>query len=343
MMRKVTIVSLSRGILGEPFVRHEVELGLARLRERGLSVTFSEHALRGERYLAAHPEARADDLLSALRDPHVDLILCAIGGLDAYRMLPHLFEHGELADAAAASDKAFLGFSDTTTNHLMLHKVGLGTFYGQAFPPDICELGPTMLPYTASCFDELVRTRTIREVTPSDVWYDARTDFSPDAVGTTMASHRNQGFVLLQGPPRFSGKVLGGCIDTLHDYFDGGRHADAPRLCERYGLFPMLDDWAGRILLLETSENQPTPERYRAMLVALKATGVFGVVSGLLVGKPMGERYAPEYERALVEVIDDPGLPVVCNVNVGHATPRCIIPFGVDAHVDVEGQRIAFG
>lgn len=61
---------------------------------------------------------------------------------------------------------------------MMLHKVGLPTFYGQAFLPDVCELGPAMLPYTERYFAELLRTGTIREVTPSDVWYESRTDFS---------------------------------------------------------------------------------------------------------------------------------------------------------------------
>ncbi|MBR2645102.1 MAG: LD-carboxypeptidase, partial [Clostridia bacterium] len=34
--------------------------------------------------------------------------------------------------------------------------------------------------------------------------------------------------------------------------------------------------------------------------------------------------------------------PVVYNVNVGHALPRCIVPFGVRATVDAANQRITF-
>ncbi|MBO5598887.1 MAG: hypothetical protein J5943_09855 [Oribacterium sp.] len=33
---------------------------------------------------------------------------------------------------------------------------------------------------------------------------------------------------------------------------------------------------------------------------------------------------------------------MVANINVGHATPRCIIPFGVNATVDVDNQVIRF-
>lgn len=340
MVKTITIISLSRGLVGEPFVAHELQIGIRRLESYGLKVKFSPNALRGLDYISSHPEERAQDLLDALRDPQTDMILCAIGGDDAYRLLPYLFEHNELKKAV--SEKIFLGFSDTTMNHLMLHKVGLPTFYGQAFLPDICELDEQMLPYTKQYFEELLTTGTIREIRPSDVWYDSRSNFGADAIGTSVCAHQNQGFELLQGKGAFSGKILGGCIDSLYDIFSRERYPDTVELCSRYGLFPDASEWDGKILLLETSEEQPTPERYRCMLNALKSTGIFGAVSGILAGKPMDEKYAWEYKRILTEVVDNPELPIVFNINVGHATPRCIIPFGVDATVDVGHQRITF-
>ena len=340
MIKTIGIVSLSSGILGEDFIQHEVDIGLQRLRGYGVAVKFLSHALKGRDYVRAHPEDRVKDLLDAFRDPTIDMILCAIGGDDTYRLLPYLFDHNELAEAI--TDKVFLGFSDTTINHFMLHKAGLRSFYGQAFLPDVCELGPEMLPYSRRYFEELLATGTIREVTPSDVWYEERTSFAPEQIGTKPVSHPDRGFELLQGAPTFSGKVLGGCIDSLYDFFDGGRYADMPVLCKKYGLFPNTEDWRGRILLLESSEEKMAPEKYRKALTYLKETGIFGVVSGILVGKPMDETYEREYLRSLVEVVDDPALPILCNINIGHAQPRCIIPFGVEAHVDVERQVIRF-
>lgn len=336
----VGIVSLSSGILGEEFVRYEVEIGLKRLRDFGLGVKFMPNALAGLDFIKAHPEKRAQDLLQAFRDPRIDMILCAIGGDDTYRLLPYLFEHGELSDAV--TDKIFLGFSDTTVNHLMLHKVGLRTFYGQAFLPDICELSPEMHPYTKKYFEELITTGTIKKITPSDVWYEERKSFAPDQVGKTLPERPGHGFELLQGPPVFSGKILGGCVDTLYDIFNGDRYEDMPVLCEKYRLFPDAEDWKGRIILLETSEEKPSPDKYRRALGYLKDAGVFASVNGVLAGKPMDEVYADEYKRLLTEVIDDPELPIVFDINVGHAMPRCIIPFGADATVDAEKQVIRF-
>ena len=284
MIKNVAIVSLSSGIIGEDFVRHEVEIGVKRLEKFGMNVRFTPHAMKGIEYVKNHPKDRAADLLYALKDPEVEMILCAIGGDDTYRLLP----------------------------------------------------------YTRGYFEELIRFGTIREVRPSSVWYEERTDFGVDQIGVPLTSHPDSGFVLLQGSPLFSGKILGGCIDTLYDFFNGDRYADMPLLCQKYGLFPKKEDWAQKILLLESSEEKMPPSKYEKAVAALKETGIFEVLSGVLVGKPMDETYAREYRQILTDVIDSPDLPIVWNVNIGHAQPRCILPFGVNATVDVSRQVIRF-
>lgn len=284
MIKNVAIVSLSSGIIGEDFVRHEVEIGVKRLENFGMNVRFMPHAMKGIEYVKNHPKDRAADLLYALKDPEVEMILCAIGGDDTYRLLP----------------------------------------------------------YTRGYFEELIRFGTIREVRPSSVWYEERTDFGVDQIGVPLTSHPDSGFVLLQGSPFFSGKILGGCIDTLYDFFNGDRYADMPLLCQKYGLFPKKEDWVQKILLLESSEEKMPPSKYEKAVAALKETGIFEVLSGVLVGKPMDETYAREYRQILTDVIDSPDLPIVWNVNIGHAQPRCILPFGVKATVDVSRQVIRF-
>lgn len=340
MVKTVEIVSLSRGLLGESFIRHEYDLGVKRLAEMGLDVKFSKHALMGMDYIAEHPQDRAQDLLDAFNDDEVDMILCAIGGDDTYRLLPYLFENNELKNAV--KQKIFLGFSDSTVNHFMLHKVGLNTFYGQSFLSDVCELDSQMLPYTKYYFEQLVKNGKITEIRPSNVWYEERSSFGPEAVGTPRVSHKNKGFELVQGSSVFSGKIFGGCIDSIYDMFCSSRYDDTAGLCRKYNLFPDVEDWKGKIMLLETSEEKMSPETYREALMKIKATGAFDVISGIITGKPVDEVYQEEYKQVLKEVVDNPSLSVVSNINIGHATPRCIIPFGVDAVVDVENQIISF-
>lgn len=302
MVKTVEIVSLSSGIIGEPFVAHELHIGEDRLKSMGLKVKYSSHTLKGIDYIKEHPEDRASDLIEAFADPEVDIILCAIGGDDTYRLLPFLFQDDRLKKVIC--EKIFLGFSDTTINHFMLHKLGLKTFYGQSFLADLCELDNDMLPYSKKYFEELLRTGTIREICPSNVWYEERTSFDESQIGVPRISHKNNGYKLLQGPSAFSGKILGGCIDSIYDIFNNDRYEDSISLCEEYGLFD--------------------------------------VISGVLVGKPIDETYSTEYCDLLVKIIDKPELQILYNINIGHATPRYIIPFGVNAHVDAEQQVISF-
>lgn len=88
MIKHIAIVSLSSGTIGEDFVRHEVDIGIKRLNDFGITVTFMPHALKGIEYVKDHPAERAADLLQALNVPEIDMILCAIGGDDTYRLLP---------------------------------------------------------------------------------------------------------------------------------------------------------------------------------------------------------------------------------------------------------------
>ncbi len=340
MVRKIALVSLSRGLLGEAFVQHEVKIGMKRLKDYGIEVVTTANALKGMSYLEKNPQARAQDLLDALNDKSIDMILCAIGGDDTYRLLPYLFENNALQEAVKNNKKIFLGYSDSTINHFMFYKAGLNTFYGQAFLTDICELEDEMLPYSRQYFEELIQTGMIKEIRPSEWWYSERKAFDESQIGVKRIHHRNQGFELLQGKPVFSGKILGGCIESIYDIFDNTRYSDTVDLCRKYALFPSVEEWQGKILLLESSEEQSKPELYKKMLLKLKESGVFDAISGIIVGKPFDEIYFDEYKKLLVEVTANKNLPVVCNINIGHATPHCIIPFGVEATVDAEKQVI---
>lgn len=337
----VAVVSLSSGMLGEPFVSHQLELAKKRLEGYGFQVKFMPNALKGIDYIKAHPEKRARDLLDAFQDRETKAILCAIGGEDTYRLSPYLFESGELERAVRENPKLFLGFSDTTVNHLMLYRCGLNTFYGQALLPDLGELEREMLPYTQKYFEQLFIAGDIPEIVPSPVWYEERASFGPESLGIRRISHADgKGFELLQGSGRFGGRILGGCVESLADMLTGKRFPDEKQLVRQYGLFPSPQEWTGKLLLLETSEEKPEPAVLKEMLEAIKAAGVFAAVSGVLIGKPMDETYYDAYREVYLQAIDTPELSIVYNVNVGHAVPRCIVPFGVMAQVDAKANTI---
>ena len=124
----VAIVSLSSGTLGESWAIHRFYIAKERLeKDYGLTVKVMSNTLKGREYLYRHPEARAADLMEAFRDTEVKAIFNAIGGDDTIRLLPYID-----FDLIAQNPKIFTGFSDTTTNHMMIYKAGLISYYGAA-------------------------------------------------------------------------------------------------------------------------------------------------------------------------------------------------------------------
>ncbi|MGH4121572.1 MAG: S66 family peptidase [Clostridium sp.] len=334
---KVAVISMSSGMLGEDFAKHELDLGLKRIKEFGLVPVVMPNALRGMEYLKNHPEARAQDLKDAFYDTSIKGIICAIGGDDTYRTLPYLLDDNDFIKAVHNNPKLFTGFSDTTINHLMFYKLGLGTFYGPTFVCDLAVLDKEMLPYTKEAFSKYFESHKEDCIESSSVWYEERTDFSMDAVGTSSVKHlEERGYEVLQGKGKFNGRLLGGCLESLHDILTTTRYDDEKAICEKYGLFPTLDEWKNKILFIETCEEKPKPEVFEKELIALKDTGIFDVINGIIVGKPQDEQYYEEYKEIYYKIIENKDLPIMYNVNFGHAQPRCIIPYGIEAEVDLD-------
>ncbi len=338
---RIAIVSLSSGILGEDACRHQLELGIRRLESFGLIPVFMENALKGIDYLDKHPEARARDLMDAFSDDSIKGIIAAIGGDDTYRLLPYLLSDADFIENVRSSPKIFTGFSDSTNNHLMFHKLGMTSYYGPNFLSDLAELDQEMLPYTQKAFELFFRNDPNRIIRPSPVWYEERTDFSKSALHTTRRTHvEKKGHVRLHGSGIVTGALLGGCLESLYDAYTGARDQKQKELYERFHLLPTLDEWKTHILFLETSEERPTPVIFDTYLRALEERGILKTVKGLIFGKPQDEHHQDAYMDILKAYAVKYDLPVLCNVNFGHAYPRTVIPYGLDMSIDFDEKRL---
>lgn len=121
---------------------------------------------------------------------------------------------------------------------------------------------------------------------------------------------------------------------------------DAFMLYNNTSIWPSKKDFAGTILFLETSEDYPSCELLTWLLRNLAAQGVFDVIHGIVFAKPMYGKYYEEYKEVLRTVIAGechrPELPILYNLNFGHSTPRCILPYGVHAEINCEKKTFAF-
>lgn len=335
---KVAIVSLSDGKLGEDFCKHSLEIGTRRLKEFGLQPVFMPNCLKGIEYINNNPNARAEDLKEAFRDDSIKGIICAIGGIDTYKTVPYLLGDSEFVELVKNNPKIFTGYSDSTTNHFMFHKIGLVTYYGINFLCDLAELGEDMLPYTKKTFEAYFDG--LSEIVSSDVWYEEREDFSVSQVGVDRIAHKEEiGYEVLQGNS-FCGTLLGGCIETMYNMLCGDE--EEKEIVCKYELFPSKEDWIGKVLFVETSESKSSPELLEKMLMELKNRGVFDSVSGVIVGKPQNMVYYEEYKAVWEKVVDNKELGILYNVNFGHAHPKTVLGYGVEVAVDINNKTLKY-
>ncbi len=338
---KVAVVSLSSGMLGEDYCKHYLGIGVKRLEAFGLSVVFMPNSLKGVKYLEEHPEARAEDLKMAFADDSIKAVICAIGGEDTFRLTQYLLEDKAFVESVRNSPKIFTGFSDTTINHLLFYKLGMVSYYGPNYINDFSEVDVDMLTYTKNAVKDFYFGQG-DTIASSKVWYEERTDFSPKSIGTSRIVYEEKnGYELLKGDNVFEGELLGGCVESLYDLLVGERYNEEKFVNEKYGLFPELNEWKGKILFLETSEEQREPQKYEQMLSVFKDKGIFEVINGIIVGKPQNEVHYEAYKEVLCKVTPN-GLPILYNVNFGHAYPRTVLAYGVKIRVDASKGQIKY-
>ena len=325
---RIAVVSLSWGGLGDEALIHKYHIAKNRLEsEFGLEVTAMPHALKGSAFVDGHPELRAKDLMDAFRDETVKGIFCAIGGDDTIRLLPYMDY-----DVIRSNPKIFMGYSDTTVNHFMMYKAGLVSFYG---PSVMCEFGEyvKMFDYTAEAVRDVLFGDTAGyEIKPSPVWSDDFVPWDEKNIGIQKTLKPDtHGYEVLQGRGKVTGHLLGGCVDVFPMIFGTE-------------IFPALNEWDRAVLFLETSEDRPSPSQFRYVLRNFAAQGILKRLSGIIVGKPQGEQYYDEYKEVLLKVIAGEeklaDLPVIYNVNFGHAMPIGIIPYGIEAELDCDNKTI---
>lgn len=335
---KIAIVSLSSGVLGEPFVAHEYYLGIKNLRELGLEPVFMANSLKGIDFIKDNPKARLDDLKQAFLDKEIKAILCAIGGNDAYLVTKYALEDDEFKEIIKNNPKIFIGYSDATTNHLLLNSLGLQTFYGMTFLSDFAEMYKGVLPYTENSFKTLFNNMINVYVEPSDVWYYERKKFDACELGKPRVQCENAGYVLLNGSGKTSGILYGGCVELL--YREVLMYCNDPLYNGYCSAILDKNMFNNSVVLLEVSELKPEPAEFRKMLKKLIDFGMFENCNAVLFGKPQDEVYMQEYHDILKEELTKYNVLILANVNIGHSQPHAILPLGAKVEVDAEAKTI---
>ncbi|GAA1316879.1 LD-carboxypeptidase [Streptomyces sanglieri] len=330
---RVAVLSPSSGLPGILPLPHE--LGLRRLRE-DFGLEPVEYPTT--RKMGSTPQERAADIHAAFADPGIKAVISSIGGDDQITVLPHLDR-----ELLRANPKPFFGYSDCTNLLVYLENLGIVGYHGGTVMVELGRPG-AMHPLTADSMRAALFTRGDFELTPSKEsnrengrWEDPRTFDSEPAMLPCG------GWIWHNADGRnVQGTSWGGNLEILSWLLMADREIRP------------VDDYAGRVLFLETSEEMPSADEVYWILRSMGERGLLRQFPALLMGraknwsfeKPLGaeegQRYRTEQREAVLRALGEyaPETMAVLDVDLGHTDPQQIIPFGGRIEVDGVGRRI---
>ncbi len=289
----------------------------AKMSARGYEVveTPDVYGCIDEQGRSATADQRVLELNSLLEDPDVSAVFSAKGGDYQFEMLPKMDW-----DLLESNPKWFQGYSDNTTLAFVItaeHDIAtmycgnFGDFGMEDWHPSISQnleflegrrTSQHSFRYHATDFiDRVTGLESFGEDEPT-VW------------GTTVEG-------------RFSGRLIGGCMDVL-EWFHAKGTADPMEFLERYGS-------DGIIWYMETYDM--TGDRISTMLNGMRDDGWFEDCTGFVFGRPLFYQGDVGYRELVETELKDLEVPVVTDADVGHKAPRMTFINGALATFDVNG------
>jgi muramoyltetrapeptide carboxypeptidase LdcA involved in peptidoglycan recycling len=289
------------------------------------------------RQQGASPAARAADLMAAYADPAIRAVFATIGGSDQITVLPHLDPAPFVADP-----KPYFGYSDNTNvlNWLWLH--GVPSYHGGSTMVHLARGGAVDPEHLESLRAALFET-VDREITPVKEFTDEELSWADPASLTTSAPKvRSPGFHWHNADRVVTGPTWGGCLEIVHWNLAANRWIKPSA------------DYAGSILLVETSEEMPPAEEVFRMLRNAGERGLLEQFPAVLVATakasnignrpPQEERagYRDDQRDAVLRALAgyNPSAVAVFGVDFGHTAPQWILPYGGRMTVDGPARRI---
>ena len=256
-------------------------------------------------WAAAPPAEVAEDLNRHLRDPEVRAIFSLTGGRMTLSYL-------DLIDVEAirADPKPVLGMSDISALHLALHaRTGLVSLHS-----DLVTFG----------FGEWNEVDDARRDQLADLYRRVLTEdvpLGPLPPGGLWECWRSG---------RAEGPLIGGMLNRLVRV----QASSSALATERFD---------GAILFWEEAFTS-TSVLWNDLHV-LRQAGVLDRISGMIVGKPFEVEPTPPGPDSLrdivLEVVGDRDIPVLGDVDIGHAGPNLPMPLGIRAAMDADALTLS--
>ena len=257
---------------------------------------------------AATPAEIAVEFNGLLRDPEVRAIIASDGGQTVVGYLDLIG-----VEAIRADPKPILGYSDISLLHLVLHaRTGLVGFHADMAVPGFGGHWPAA-PATRQAELERLYSRLL---------------MSTEAIGALPASSSWECW----RPGRAEGPLIGGVINRI-------------ALVQATRFAVPIEWFDGAVLFWEELGGQAS--YVWSYLQVMRHAGILDRIAGMVVGVPRdiagleSPGASPSLAEIVLDVLGDRDIPVLGNVEVGHAGPNLPMPVGVRAGLDAEQRTLS--
>jgi muramoyltetrapeptide carboxypeptidase LdcA involved in peptidoglycan recycling len=289
------------------------------------------------RRLGAPARDRAEDLMAAWADPTIRAVLATIGGSDQITVLPHLDPEPFVADP-----KPFFGFSDNTNLLMWLWNNGVAGYHGGSTMVHLAR-GAGLHPVSAGSLRAALFRAGDLEIHPVTAFSEQEIEWrDPAALTSSAPAVPSPGWIWHRPDTVVTAPTWGGNLEILHWQLAAGRWM-RPN-----------EDYAGCVLLLETSEEMPSAEEVFRMLRNAGERGLLEQFPAVVVATakasnlgsrpPQAERarYRDDQRAAVLRALAayNPAAMAVFGVDFGHTSPQWILPYGGRLTVDGPARRI---
>ncbi len=281
------------------------------------------------------PQACGEELTEYYCSENNDVLISCGGG----ELMCEILEYVDFARIRGAEPKWYMGFSDNTNlTYLLATLCDTASIYGP------CAAAFGMEPWHESLHDAYALLRGQKDtVYGYDCWEkegkkDEEHPLEPYNVTEPRKLH-----VFLPEAHRLKetegaavtmeGRLLGGCMDCLVNLL-GTKYDKTTEFAERY-----KED--GIIWFLEACDLNVMA--IRRAIWQMKNAGWFSHVKGFLIGRPLQfgqDLMGLDQYHAVCDLIEELGVPVIMDVDLGHLPPMMPVVCGSYARVEVSGNDI---
>lgn len=229
-----------------------------------------------------------------------------------------------------ATPKWFMGYSDNT-NFTFLEAIlsDTASIYGPCIPTFGME------PWHESLEDALgIMSGKISKVSNYKMWEKESLKDDEHPLVPYNLTEETVITASREGTLDFSGRLIGGCMDCLANLV-GTDFDKVEDFSEKY-----KED--GIIWFLEACELNVMS--IRRTLWAMKNAGWFKNVKGFLIGRPMcygQEEFGIDHRVAVTSMLEEYGVPIIMDLDIGHCAPMMPIVCGSTANVHFENNEFS--